>query len=163
MSTKWRIYCEEPGDLGWHEEWSDTAITTCPNNVAHPVNANSVQELEVSVNLFRIPIYTSTNNTTFTRAVKFQYSPSRSGIIRGVKCNIYKTGNMTTFSIMIYDSVSRLELLNTTLSETGEYVTTDLGSLSNVPIADTLLEVYLKRTGGTSTSKIFIEDMIFYS
>jgi hypothetical protein len=42
---KWKIYCTT--ENAFIEGWSETAITTCPNNTAHTVNPDSVSEVEV--------------------------------------------------------------------------------------------------------------------
>ena len=41
---KWKIYCTT--ENAFIEGWSETAITTCPNNTAHTVNADSVSEVD---------------------------------------------------------------------------------------------------------------------
>jgi hypothetical protein len=52
---KWKIYCTT--ENAFVEGWSETAITTCPNDTAHTVNPDSVSEVEVisptSVNIIQ--------------------------------------------------------------------------------------------------------------
>ena len=54
MSIQWRIYCTEVGDEGFHTVWSDTTPTTCPNNVAHSINPNSISAVQTARELTRI-------------------------------------------------------------------------------------------------------------
>ncbi len=42
MTTEWRIYCET--ESSWVYEWNDTVITTCPTDIGHTVNNDSIQE-----------------------------------------------------------------------------------------------------------------------
>lgn len=38
----WKVYCTQAGDEGFHEVWSESKPTACPNNNLHSINADSV-------------------------------------------------------------------------------------------------------------------------
>ena len=161
MSTKWRIYCTT--EIGWVEIWSDTPPTECPNNAGHTVNSNSVQELDVSEELLRIHNNKSDNNSNFTRLLKFHYNPITNGVIRHCRAIIYKSGNMTDFTVEIFDATNQNEMLNTNVSNEVEETIVDLGLLSNVPTSSAIIEVSMKRNGGNNNSKFYLDEIIFYS
>jgi hypothetical protein len=45
--THYRIYCET--EAAWVDVWADTPPTTCPNNVAHTVRADSAAQFETKL------------------------------------------------------------------------------------------------------------------
>ncbi len=71
MATQqeYRIYCITESQ--WVSTWATSPPSQCPNNVAHTVNPNSVQELEISLTNFRVsstadPAFTTTFLSTQT-------------------------------------------------------------------------------------------------
>lgn len=165
MSTLYRIYCTEPGDVGWQEEWSDTAITTCPNNAAHSVNPNSVQTLRISVPLIRVSIEPYTINETFYfRIANFEILPQREEFtIREIKCIAFQEGDITSFDIQIVDTTNQNLIATQNSTNTNEQTLVDLGTLSNIPTDTATLEVWTKRNGGSTDSSINIVEVVFYS
>lgn len=165
MATKYRIYCTEIGDEGWQELWSDTVPTECPNNALHTINANSVQILDVSTEIFRINSFNigKTSNNNFTRIIKTFYSKNLLPL-RLVKGIVYKTGNMDSFDLQIYDITNQNELLLVNnITNENEQITINLGIISNPPTNDCIIEINLKKNGGNNKSQIILDELIFYS
>lgn len=163
MSIRWRIYCQESGDIGWKYEWSEDPITECPNNATHSVNANSVQKVSVSTELMRIPIRVNGSNSKTTRLINFQYSPSQNGVIRLAKAIIYKTGVVSSITITITDTTHRTELARAIVTNTIEENIISLGVLNNVPTTTSILEVNMIVTGGNDNSKAYVDELVLYS
>ena len=58
MSKRWRVYCTEPGDVGFQYVWSDTKPTECPNDSGHSYNPNSISQIMKESPLFRFHPHT---------------------------------------------------------------------------------------------------------
>ncbi len=163
MSTKWRIYCTEPGDEGWQTAWSDTAITTCPNNAVHSVNSNSVNEIALEEEAFRItPTILESDSTEFLRMVRIHYSDSHHGTLRRIKFIGNKTGNISSYDVEVYDVTNQVSLISTNFTNTGVDDLNDLGAISSPPSGDVILEINAKQTDGTGTSNLYIDQIIVY-
>ncbi len=163
MSTKWRIYCTEPGDEGWQTAWSDAAITTCPNNASHSVNANSVNGIALEEEAFRItPTILDSNSTEFLRMVRIHYSTSQHGTLRRIKFIGNKDGNISSYDVEVYDVTNQVSLISTNFTNTGVDDFNDLGAISSPPSGDAILEINAKQTGGTGNSSFHIDQIIVY-
>lgn len=164
MSIKWRIYCIT--ESGWQEQWSDTSLTECPNDAGHTINTASIQELEKSKELLRIPISNSlrgVSTTDYQRVTKFQFNPTLYDTLRVVKIIAYKDGNATSFDVQLYDATNQNELCIGNFTTTVEETVSSLGSVSNLPTEECVLEVNIKRNGGTQRSTIYIDEIVLYS
>ena len=164
MTTKYRIFCTEPGDIGWKEVWSSTPPIECPNNNLHTINSNSIQNLENSKEIFRVnSLSISTKNNSFTRIAKLFYSKSFD-TVRLVKGIVYKTGSMDSFDIQIFNITENKEiLLCSGLTNINEEISIDLGeiSTSNAPTMDSIIEINVKRNGGSKKDEVFINEIVF--
>jgi hypothetical protein len=158
MSTYWQIYCVDEG--GWQYEWADEAPSVCPNNPTHEVR--STVELYSSTALVRIPIYKTSTSITRTRLKNFIYAVGDIPI-RTAKAIAYKSGTMTSFTISIFDATHLTFLASTTFTNTDETQLLDLGTLSNVPISDSILEINVSMSNGDSSSIVYVDELIFYS
>jgi hypothetical protein len=164
MSTKWRIYCDT--EAGWQEQWSDTSLTECPNDAGHSVNTNSVQEIEKSIEVLRIPIsynIRSATTTQYQRVTKFQYNPKIHNVFRSAKAIAYKDGNMTSFDVQMFDATNQLEICSVNLTNTVEETVSSLGPISNIPTSESIFEINIKRNGGNNSSTIYIDELVLYS
>ena len=164
MATKWRIYCTDPSDVGWQEVWSDTSPNECPNNASHSVNLQSVQELEQSQELFRINVNgESKTKNNYERLINFQYIPIINGIIRTARVLAYMDSDITNFDIQIFDVTNQNELVSIQNDNTIEEVSMELSPISNVPSGNSVLELSVKKNGGKGNSKVYVNEIIFYS
>ena len=164
MSKKYRIFCTETGFEGWKEFWSDTYPTTWPENPTFQVNPNSVQLTELSVELIRINNRATTRNSSFTRVLRFSYNPERVGIIRFARGILYSVEGIDSFDLQIYDVTNDNELLSVTnMVNTNEEIIMTLGELSNVPTTESIIEVNLKKNGGSFWDTVNLDEIIFYS
>ena len=163
MSTKWKIYCTEPGDVGFHEAWSDTPITTCPNNPAHSVNPNSVAPITEEVQQYRFfPAFNSKiKSSNFTRIATFEYNPDVSGPIYRIKIigNIDGEGS---YDVELYDVTHHTQLsVNTFSNEDPDVIQVGL-AVSSPPTETCLLEINVKKTSGDRKREISIYQVIIY-
>jgi hypothetical protein len=163
MSTKWRIYCTEPGDEGWQTAWSDTVITTCPNNVSHSVNPNSTSEIGWEKEAFRLtPTITTSKSSKLLRIERIHYSTLQHGNLRRVKFIGNKEGNVSSYDVEVYDVTNQTSLVSGNFTNTGIDDINDVGTISSSPSGDVILEINAKQTGGTGNSGFYIDQIIVY-
>lgn len=74
----------------------------------------------------------------------------------------YKDAEITSYNIRIYDSTNNLTLAEKTGITNDEPQEIDLGTVTNIPNESVLLEVHAQRVGGSSTSKVYVEQVIIY-
>lgn len=84
------------------------------------------------------------------------------GTINYLSVISYKDPEITSYNIRIYDSTNNLTLAEKTGITNDEPLEIDLGTVANIPNSSVLLEVHAQRVGGTSTSKVYIEQVIIY-
>jgi hypothetical protein len=163
MSTKYRIFCTEPGDEGWQYSWADTPLTTCPNNVAHSVNSNSVQQIAMEVESFRItPTLISSTNSEWKRIISFPYSRTQYGPLRRVKFIGKITGSITSFDVEVYDvtNVVSLSTKNFTNNEDDQLLV--MNPILSPPSSDTHIEINVKKNGGIKKDEVIVEQIIIF-
>ena len=66
--------------------------------------------------------------------------------------------NLTSYDIKIYDNTNKATLIETTLNNTTESVQ-NLGVLTNLSSDTFVIEVFAKKNGGNTSSKIYLESI----
>lgn len=165
MATKWKIYCTEPGDEGWHYIWSDTAPTACPNNPAHSVNINSVVEVAVEVEQYRInPTFSAiSKSSNFLRTTTFEFDPDVSGDLRRVKLVSNTDDPSGDYSIELYDVTHKISLSTDTFSNTNPDEIQVTSFVNTIPTEKSLIEVNVKKISGNKNAQVFIYQIIVYA
>lgn len=93
----------------------------------------------------------------------FKYGGSlHVGPINYLSVIAYKDSEITSYNIRIYDSSNNLTLAEKTGITNDEAQEIDLGTVTNVPLETVLLEVHAQRVGGTTSSKVYVEQVIVY-
>lgn len=163
MTTKYRIFCTEPGDEGWQYTWSDTPLTTCPNNVAHSVNSNSVQQVAVELESFRItPTLISSANSEWKRIVSFPYSTAQYGPLRRIKLTGKMTGNITSFDVEVYDVTNVVSLATTNFTNNVDDQLLIIDPILSPPSSDVHIEINVKKNGGIKKDEVIVEQIIIF-
>ena len=162
MSILWRIYCTEPGDEGFQYAFSDTAITECPNNSLHSVNANSVSEFKRKKAKYQIPIHTESNSNSWMKVGEFVYDGTESTAdeILNFAAIAYTRNTSTYHRWRVYD-VQNQNLIATSAASNGgilgEPVYVDLGNISNLPSSingNYIFEIQLLATDMTGNTGV---------
>lgn len=166
MTDKWRIYCNEAGDEGWHFAWSDTAITECPNNASHSVNSNSVRHVgkkKQIKNYFDAPVTISLLNYSYVNMVTCDYNPNIHGDFHSIEMIYYLSGDTTSADIEVFDVTNATQLFTANLTNTTQN-TISTFSLLNVtqPTTPIILELNAKKNNGILGS-IVIQSVSCYS
>lgn len=165
MSKLYRIYCTETGDEGYKTVWSNERPTTCPNNSNHSVDLGKVKTLIAPEEVLRVNINKKNTNKSFSRLARFSYNPHLSEKINRVRALCYKTGNVNSFDIQIYNLTENIELININLTNTNEETTISLGEININPALDeSIIEINIRNnTTETSSDPVYLDEIIFYT
>lgn len=99
-----------------------------------------------------------TNNTKFSsyqRLGTYNLENIKSG---SAKCVSWMDDSATSYDVQIFDKTNKQILLTANLTNTSEGVQ-DLGSLTNLPSTPTQIEISVRKNGGNSGSKVYIESL----
>lgn len=112
-----------------------------------------------------VPIYLKANginNTTYKRYGVYGYLGSKIlGEIKKINIVSYMD-NATNYSVKIYDITNFKIIGETTFSNKSEMIM-DMGQLNNIPQTPAVIEIQIKKTGGTVNDKVYSEIIMFYS
>jgi len=164
MTTKWRIYCTQPGDEGWHSIWSDTAPTTCPNDPAHSVNPNSVNVVAVEREQFRVsPSFASiSKSNNFQRVATFEYDPVFHGELRRVKLISNIDDVAGNYDLELYNVSTRTTLSTNNFANSNPDNIQTTSAISPALANKSLIEVNVKKSAGHPKSQVSIFEIIVY-
>ena len=163
MTTKYRIFCTEPGDEGWQYAWSDTPLTTCPNDVTHSVNSNSIQQVAIETESFRItPISISSTSAQWKRILTFPYSTTQYGPLRRIKLVGKLTGTITSFDVEVYDVANVASLVTTNFTNSLDDQLLVMDSILSPPLSDVHIEINVKKNGGIKKDEVIVEQIIIF-
>lgn len=103
-------------------------------------------------------------STTYEKMGSFKYGGSdQIGIINYIDVISHKDSSLTSYDIRIYDQTNNLVITERTGLTNTEEVVNDLGTISNIPTAEAVLEIQAKRTGGSGKNKnVYIDQAIIY-
>ena len=159
MTSLWRIYCLEPGDEGWHSAWANSAISTCPVNAAHAVNADSVQQIDTERQTAMFSDLTvDVTQSIFRRVVSVTYDTDINGPVRRVRAVAVVTGDTTSFDLELFDVTNTVARMQETFSNAIEGASV-FGELSTPTSGSAVLEVNAKINNGTGS--VYITEIAF--
>jgi hypothetical protein len=112
-------------------------------------------------NFFTITPKTNTKSSSYSVVSSFVYPGSKNiGLIDYIEVITKVEKKGTTYNARIVERETGLVIAEKTNLNNEEYEAADLGTISNVPKEESLLELQIKRTG--SSKKIFIDTIIIY-
>ena len=151
-TIKYRIYCitEDTYVSGWASE----PLTVCPNNAAHTVNPDSVQEIDFEQQAFVYVSPIATPNTDYTKVFTFDYNSNTLGPFRRLTLNARCEGASDLFSIKVVDYTNQATLIETALQNGSENVSLNVGTTESPPSGQFFLEIYAKASVADSTVTI---------
>lgn len=153
----YRIYCEDESSYVY--TLADSEPTQCPNNAAHAIDTNSITIIESFIpnKIYKIePKINNINTNKYNRIGIYEIPETRYATIKGI---IWMDAINTSYTIKFFDKINNATLLETTLTNTTESVQ-NLGTLIDLPL--TQIEIFIKKTGGDTKSKVYIENLIIY-
>lgn len=156
-----QIYCNTESTMV--SAWSDTELTTCPNNPAHSVASGSESIVQVARFTHHIKDLFSTTSTTFVSAAKFiyqgtDYYTNDNVPPKYIKIRAYS--NTGTYNLQLLGQTGGVLWSSGTLSNnTMQTITVDFDNFS-VSTGETLLTLEAHGNGG---STCFISNVSLFS
>lgn len=168
MSTKYRVFCQT------ENIWVTTTGTpqaVCPNDAGHTVFDNNVQDLSkynlslsgLSKQVVAIPQIYRNNTSSYGYVGRFVYFGDSDVTIHSIKVLGYKTRpNINSYNLRVYDVSNNTVVAELTdlINDTPELM--DMGEISNIPTAETIMELQLKQLGG-GNAEVEINQVIIYT
>ena len=111
----------------------------------------------------RIPLLiTNTNSETYTRMTCTVFQGSKKTVLKKVKIISKGHADITSYSVKLHDATNNNMIGEITLTNTTEEIN-DLGTLSNIPENEAILEFYVKitTTGPIEDANLF--SILFYT
>lgn len=149
--SKWRIFCTTEGN--WVETWATAEPTTCPNDTAHTINIDSIQNIEQITS--QDVVVRNTSQTLFQDSIVAQKTPlidlkSFYGI-SSLRDTVTVSGSAQVSCVAGTDSEINVSTSTTTTSKAqiqsvqrGQYVAgtiCEAGIAVRIPVALTGLQV----------------------
>ena len=126
--------------------WDNNVISKYDKIVGIPLSANA-----------------GINNTTYQRYGIYGYDGSTTiGKIQKITIIGYKDTNVTNYSVKIFDLTNSLTIAEVTFTNTSENIV-NMGTLSNIPDNPAIIEIQVKKTGGTTLQKAYVSSVTFLS
>lgn len=109
-----------------------------------------------------IPIRTTDVNTTYKRYAAYSYlGSSVVGEIKKVTIMAYMD-NLTNYCVRLYDATNSKIMVESVFTNKTEDIM-DLGPITNIPQTKAIIEIHLKKSGGTVNDRVHAEIIMFYS
>lgn len=86
---------------------------------------------------------------------------SNVGEIRSIKCVTYMHENITSYSVRAYDRTNNQIMAEATFTNT-DFEINDMGTISNIPSKNALIEIQVKRNGGQKSNKVYIDEVSYF-
>ena len=144
MSNKWRLYCENESDKGWKyfRSTDEDATPVCPNNSEHTIsNISKVSYEKEIMNLHSLQQMTYDR---YLRISVFKYLTSIYGDLRRVKILCNKSNKINSATFEIFDVTNNVSLIEKTFTETGNDIILNVGTITNPPTSDAIIEINCK-------------------
>lgn len=77
--------------------------------------------------------------------------------IQSINVLSYKTSNITSYDIKIYDATNNNTIAESNFSN-NNLTNNNMGTLTNLPSTESIIEVQAKKNGGNSQQKVFIKE-----
>jgi len=141
----------------------DGALSAGEQTVLDTLVSNHAGIVIPKTNFFKIyPENRKTKNNVYTTMGTFEYPGSNySGTIDYIDIIAKKSSSPTSYCVRVVEHSNGTILAEKNGMTNTDYEKIDLGSISNIPLTSTLLDVDLKRNGG-SKKEIYIQEIIVY-
>lgn len=109
------------------------------------------------------PKLDSTNNTTYTKFGSYVFTGTDKGpSVKKVYFNGYMDTSITNYWVRLYDITNDSIIAENSFTNTAEEVC-DLGTISNLPVAQATFEMQFRKNGGKQNKKVYVNGMTMYS
>jgi hypothetical protein len=162
----YQIFCTT--ECAWKHTSSvgENPPTACPLDGGHTVNLDSVfiestTTPDYTHDKVLTPKKTDYNNDVYMRVYTYIYAVTSGTVLTNIKVLSNKDPAITSYDVKVTDITHNNILLTKNLTNTVEQVN-DLGVLTNIPTTESIIEVCVKKNGGTKKDYVHVETIMFY-
>lgn len=161
MSKKYIIYCTDEVDKGFKVVWGDNPPSECPNDAGHSVNLDSVIPIGSIREALRISnIDKRIKSKSKERVIVFQFNPTILGQMRNARILATVRGNTTSYTLELLNLTTRTTIIDTTVTDLSEDVIIDIGTVTNSPTEECVIELNVSRSNGSG--QIIFNEIVIY-
>jgi hypothetical protein len=109
-----------------------------------------------------IPRVLSNTSTTYTRIGTFVYTGTTNmKTISSISAVAYMDTAVTSYSIKIINRTNNITIVENTFNNTSESII-NFTPIANIPTGQVIIEILIKKTGGTGSLKAYCDSITFY-
>jgi len=132
------------------------------HNIITEWDSNTLIEYN-KVNSITLSTASGTVSTSYRRAGVYGYDGSSTvGKLKKITIVGYRDDGAVSYSVRVFDINNSETIAEATFNNNSDDVM-DMGTLNNIPDESTVLEIQVKKTGGTIAHKAYISTMTFFS
>ncbi|MHC4342911.1 MAG: hypothetical protein ACYSX0_22205 [Planctomycetota bacterium] len=165
MLNRFVAWCEDEEALVY--EWTETAMTECPNDSGHTLTPSSISIEEgrgsVQRNDIRIALgddpYLETNNSSYEDAALLIFGGENADPPSRYQVVVSADHTNPTADVRVYDITNTqviAEKTGITFAAADTYYIEDLGDLSNLPTDEAIFVVQIRRASGSGPQSVRI-------
>lgn len=141
-------------------ELDEAGEITLDDIVAAHTDTNSELYAHISKLTPSVKCVTTTSNQ---RIESFTYAGTiHADIITKILVNAYMSGGITDFSVTVIDATNAKIIATNTFTNTDENSVVDVGTLSNIPTQQAIIEFLVKKNGGADEDEVCIQNISVY-
>jgi hypothetical protein len=142
----------------------DSALSGGEETLLNTVISNHDNNIQVAYKsvITVSPKNTIFSNTTYSREYLFVYKGSdKIGTISKIEVIGYMDNGVTSYSIKIGDKTNNTVIAENTFTNTTEGIVS-CTPISNIPTGQSIIEIFIKKTGGIANQKAYVESINLY-
>ncbi len=107
---------------------------------------------------FKVSTEVTNTVTTTVYATVGSFAFDAGTTIKSIKIVSRMESSITSFDLRLFDATNSQTLAEANFTNTTDQIN-DLGTLSNIPVADAIFEIQAKKNGGSTNKKITVRDI----
>lgn len=142
-----------------------TALSTADDTMVQSlITAHDSTRIKPKEKFFTVhPKIADSNVTEYCVVATFPYNGSKKiGTIDFVTCIACMDPGVTSYDMRVFGTTAGTVLAEKTGNVNTEAGIIDLGTISNVPTTEDILEIHIKKIGGTEDDYVHIDDVAIY-
>ena len=154
--------CRDIVDFYFSNDLSAPELSTFNNIITNYIYTPDAKPKN-SFNSFT-PKIVSTSNTSYTSLLTFKYLGSNNvGPINYIEVISYRDPAITNYDVRVINHDTGAIIASRTGLTNTDYVSNDLGAITNVPITEAVFDLQVRKTGGPTNKYVYIDSVIIYN
>jgi hypothetical protein len=101
---------------------------------------------------------TSVSSNAYVKMVSLTIPGENSQAVSDIKVLAYKGGNATSYNVRVYDVTNDAVIAEAAFTNASQIVQS-MGTLSNLPAAEAVIEVQVRKNDGNNQSEVTVEEV----